>query len=140
MVERFNKSTRKIAKPSRGFLFAAEIAIASLAFFSPASAQYVFDPNNADENSGGIKYFGSAKDDQGALLPGVTVLIGRELVLITDAQGRYRGSVDPMYTPDETAVACAKPGYEFVRAIKRPGPLSAARQTVEANCTLHKIK
>jgi hypothetical protein len=114
--------------------------MAGLAFVSSASAQYVFDPNNADEKSGGIKYFGSAKDDQGALLSGVTILIGRELVLITDAQGRYRGSVDPMYSPDETMIGCSKPGYRFVRVIKRPGPAGAARQTVEANCVLHKAQ
>jgi hypothetical protein len=110
-----------------------------LMFVPSASAQYVFDPNNADEKSGGIKYFGSAKDDQGALLPGVTILIGRELVLVTDGQGRYRGSVDPMYTADET-IECSKRGYQFVRVLKRPGPVGAARQTVEANCILHKIQ
>ena len=96
--------------------------MAGPAFVSSASAQYVFDPNNADEQSGGIKYFGSAKDDHGVLLPGVTILIGRELTLVTDEQGRYRGSVDPMYTPDETTIGCSKPGYRFVRMTKRPGP------------------
>jgi hypothetical protein len=114
-------------------------ALVALICASPAWAQYSFDPSNADENSGGIKYFGSAKDDQGALLPGVTIRIGRELVLVTDAQGRFRGSVDPMYAPDETAVGCSKPGYQLVRVVKRPGPAGAARQTVEANCVLHKI-
>jgi hypothetical protein len=140
MVERSNRSGRRIPKLSRNLPLAAGVVMAGLVLVSPASAQYVFDPSNADEQSGGIKYFGSAKDDQGALLPGVTVLIGRELVLVTDAQGRYRGSVDPMYTPDVTAVACAKPGYQFLRTVKRPGPLSAARQTVEANCILHKTQ
>ena len=112
--------------------------MAALVLVSSASAQYVFDPNNADEQSGGIKYFGSAKDDQGALLPGVAIIIGRELALVTDSQGRYRGSVDPMYSPDETTIGCSKPGYQFVRMIKRPGPAGAARQIVEANCILHK--
>ncbi|HWB55200.1 MAG TPA: hypothetical protein VG722_13445 [Tepidisphaeraceae bacterium] len=124
------------------FVAAATVQFASvlLASVSPASAQYVFDPNNADEQSGGIKYFGSAKDDQGALLSGVTVRIGLELVLVTDEQGRYRGSVDPMYGPDETATGCSKPGYQFVRITERPGPPGAARQTVEANCVLRKLQ
>jgi hypothetical protein len=34
---------------------------------------------------------------------------------------------------------CSKPGYQFLRVIERSGPLQAARQTVEANCILHKI-
>lgn len=123
----------------RSLLLAAGSAMAGLVFVSSASAQYSFDPSNADEKSGGIKYFGSAKDDQGALLPGVTIKIGQELVLVTDQQGRYRGSVDPQYTPDVTTLGCSKPGYQFVSMIKRPGPAGAAQQTVEANCVLHKI-
>ena len=140
MVEWFKKLDCRPPKFPRSLLFVVGSAIAALMFAFPVSAQYSFDPNNADEKSGGIKYFGSAKDDQGALLPGVTILIGRELVLVTDQQGRYRGSVDPMYTPDQTTIVCSKPGYKFVRAIKRPGPVGAARQTVEANCILHKVR
>jgi hypothetical protein len=139
MVRWFKKSGRNIPNLSRSLLLAAGSAMAGLVLVSSASAQYSFDPSNADEKSGGIKYFGSAKDDQGALLPGVTILIGRELVLVTDEQGRYRGSVDAQFTPDETTVGCSKPGYQFVRVIKRPGPMGAAQQTVEANCVLHKI-
>ena len=136
MVGRFSRLRRGIEK---GF-HTLPVALCGVIAMSvlPVSAQYVFDPNNADEQSGGIKYFGSAKDDQGALLPGVTVLIGRELALVTDMQGRYRGSVDPMYTPDQTKVVCSKPGYQLVRVIERPGAPNAARQTVEANCILHK--
>ena len=139
MVAWFEKSQRRIPNLMRGLRLAAGSAIAGLLFVSSASAQYSFDPSNADEQSGGIKYFGSAKDDQGALLSGVTILVGRELVLVTDAQGRYRGSVDPQYTPDVTTLGCSKPGYQFVSMIKRPGPAGAAQQTVEANCVLHKI-
>ncbi len=140
MAEGANIFRRNVAKLTGGLPLAAAGAVAGLAFFSPASAQYVFDPNNADENSGGIKYFGSAKDDQGALLPGVTVLVGRELALVTDEQGRYRGSVDPRFTTETVPVSCAKPGYQFLRTIVRAGPPNAARQTVEVNCILHRTR
>ena len=137
--ERLQKTEQRIPNLLRSPILAAGSALAGLVFISSASAQYSFDPNNADEKSGGIKYFGSAKDDQGALLPGVTILIGRELVLVTDEQGRYRGSVDPLYTPDITTVGCSKSGYQFVSVTKRPGPVGAAQQTVEVNCILRKI-
>jgi hypothetical protein len=107
---------------------------------SPALAQYNFDPNNADEKGPGIKYFGSAKDDQGALLPGATIMIAHYFTMVTDEQGRYRGNVDGSYTANDTPVGCSKPGYSFVRMSKRPGPPGGVKQTVEADCVLHKDK
>lgn len=138
MAERFKKSKRNIPKLPRRLRLAARSILAGLALVSSASAQYSFDPSNADEQGGGIKYFGSAKDERGALLPSVTVKIANAFMFVTDEQGRYRGSVDDNYTPDETTVVCSKPGYQFVRVVKRPGPAGAARQTVEADCLLHK--
>jgi hypothetical protein len=106
----------------------------------PAWAQYSFDPNNADEQGPGIKYFGSVKDDRGALIPGASVLIAHTFVLVTDAQGRFRGNVDDGYTADKTVVGCSEPGYKFVRADKRSGPSGGIKQTVQVDCILHKIK
>ncbi len=108
--------------------------------FSPAMAQYNFDPNNADEQGRGIKYFGSAKDERGALIAGASILVAHEYVMVTDATGRYRGNLDPLYTGDRTAVGCSKPGYAFVKVTKREGPVNAVKQTVQADCVLRKIK
>jgi hypothetical protein len=119
----------------RDFLLAAMgLVAASL----PVSAQYVFDPSNADEQGPGIKYFGSAKDDRGALLPDVTITIAHAFTLVTDAQGRYRGLVDDIYAGDKTPIGCSKPGYSFVRIDRRAGPAGGARQTYQADCVLHK--
>jgi hypothetical protein len=115
-------------------------AMAGLVFVSSASAQYIFDPSNADEKGGGIKYFGSAKDDQGALLPGVTIQIAGAFTLVTDEQGRYRGFVNEIYPGATTPIVCFKPGYQFVRVIKRPGPAGGVAQTFQADCVLHKIQ
>lgn len=105
---------------------------------SPLQAQYVFDPSNADEQGPGIKYFGSAKDDRGALLSGVTIVIAGSFTLVTDAQGRYRGLVDDIYPGATTPIGCSKPGYAFVRVDKRPGPTNGTRKTFQADCVLHK--
>jgi hypothetical protein len=120
--------------------WAAGIGLAISMPFSSASAQYNFNPSNADESGPGIKYFGSAKDDQGALLPGVTMVIAHAFTLVTDEQGRYRGNIDEMYTVENTPVGCSKPGYEFVRVVKRAGPANGAKKTIQADCILHKIK
>jgi hypothetical protein len=118
----------------------AGVGLAVLLPLSPASAQYSFNPNNADEQGPGIKYFGSAKDDQGALLPGVTMVIAHAYTLVTDETGRYRGNIDEMYTIENTPVGCSKPGYEFVRVDKRPGPTNGAKKTIQADCVLRKVK
>jgi hypothetical protein len=115
------------------------LAMAPMLFLAiPARAQYSFDPNSADEQGPGVKWFGSAKDDKGALLPGVAMLIDHEFTLVTDAQGRYRGNIDSIYPVETTAVGCSKPGYSFVRVVKRPGPAGGVKQTVQADCILHK--
>lgn len=118
---------------------AAAVGLAG-SMLSPALAQYMFNPNNADEQGPGIKYFGSAKDEQGALLPGVTMIVAHAFTMVTDEQGRYRGNIADMYTLDNTPVGCSKPGYEFVRVVKRAGPTSGAKQTIQADCVLHKVR
>ena len=119
---------------------AAGIGFATLLPLSPAWAQYSFNPNNADEQGPGIKYFGSAKDDQGALLPGVTMIVAHAYTMVTDETGRYRGNIDEMYTVENTPIGCSKPGYEFERVDKRNGPTNGAKKTIQADCVLHKIK
>ena len=119
-------------------LICAVFVCSGLMFAAPASAQYSYNPNNADEQGPGIKYFGSAKDDRGALPPGVSIIIQHEIILVTDEQGRYRGNVDYIYTWDHTTVTCSKPGYSFVRVNKRPGPAGLKKKTVQADCILHK--
>jgi hypothetical protein len=104
---------------------------------STGSAQYVYNPNNADEGPG-IRYFGSAKDDHGALLPGVSVEIsGGKLtyLLVTDEQGRFRQLLPLDMLPDKTSFKCFKQGYELLRMSKRAGP-SAPKQTFQVDCVL----
>ncbi len=110
----------------------------ALAAIAPVSAQYSYDPGNPDEQGPGIRYFGSAKDDKGSLLAGVTVLIDSDeisFVFVTDELGRFRGKVPLNMVAGKVTAECSKPGYEIVRVIKRPGP-PAPKPTVQVDCVL----
>ena len=105
---------------------------------SLASAQYTFDPASADEQTPGTRYFGSAKDDNGALLAGVTVEIDTpesKLVVITDAQGRFRVKI--RLDTEALSLKCYKAGFELVRVIKRPGT-GVPKPTVQVDCVLRR--
>ena len=115
----------------------ATACLLALGTIAPAMAQYAHDPSNADEQGPGIRYFGSAKDEKGSLLAGVTVLIEKAettFVYVTDEQGRFRGTL-PLNMAANVTAACSKPGFQTVRVVKRPGP-PAPKQTVQVDCVL----
>jgi hypothetical protein len=114
--------------------------IAALMLASPVSAQYTFDPNNADEQQPGYKFFGSAKDVRGALMPGVSFVIEHAYTLVTDGQGRFRGIVPDTFAINTASVGCAKPGFTVVRVTKRPGPPGLKKQTLQVDCVLQAAK
>ena len=102
-----------------------------------AAAQYVYNPANADEGPG-IRYFGSAKDDKGALMPGVSVQLASpqlSFLLVTDAEGRFRINLPLDMRADTVTPKCFKAGFELVQINKRPGP-SGPRLTVQVDCVL----
>jgi hypothetical protein len=121
----------------RGPIVAACGLAAASIFISIAFAQYLYNPASADEGPG-IRYFGSAKDENGALLPDVTVNVASpkgSYFLVTDDQGRFRVTV-PLDTVTETVtLKCFKPGFELVRTTKRPGP-TGPRKSVQVDCVL----
>ena len=108
-------------------------------FMVCAYPQYLFDPSNADEQTPGIRYFGSAKDEKGVLMPGVTVFIeygSKSFVFVTDDQGRFRGFVPlTLPAPDKSSSKCSRPGYQLVSATERPG-LNAPKPYVQVDCVL----
>jgi hypothetical protein len=104
-----------------------------------ASAQYVYDPANADEQISGIRYFGSAKDDKGSLMGGVTVQLSTahvDFVTVTDDQGRFRTTLPLEMVSALVTPKCFKAGFQPVRVIKRPG--TGPRPTVQVDCVLHR--
>lgn len=124
-------------RQTRGATIALTCLITSSIANSIVSAQYVYDPAAADEGPG-IKYFGSAKDTNGALLPDVSIQIlgnNSTFVSVTDSQGRFRENVTLDMVPDKVRLKCFKEGYQLVRLNKRIGP-SAPKQTVQVDCVL----
>ncbi len=122
------------AGATRGLL----AACAALLGVAPALAQYAYDPSNPDEQGPGIRYFGSAKDEKGSLLQGVTVLIDSDetaYVFVTDDQGRFRGKVPLNMVAGKITAECSKPGFQVVRVTKRAGP-TAPNPTVQVDCVL----
>ena len=117
------------------------ISLAALSLAPPASAQYSFDPANADEQAKpGTLYFGSSKDENGRYVPSVTVFLEAEQmssVLITDAQGRFHARLLLDAPSAKVRARCAKPGYALVRVSRRPGP-AGGRASLQIDCTLRR--
>jgi hypothetical protein len=102
-------------------------------------AQYKFNPMNADEQPG-IRYFGSAKDEHGLLVPDVVITLETpkmEYVVFTDPQGRFHMVLDLSATADVVSASCAKPGFQLVRVTKRNG--IGPRPSVQVDCVLRQV-
>ena len=102
--------------------------------------QYLFDPANADEQISGIRYFGSAKDEKGVLIAGVTIFIqygsDNSFVFVTNEQGRFRGHLPAtLLEAEKISSKCSKPGYQFVKVMTRPG-MNAPKPYVQLDCVL----
>ena len=103
-----------------------------------------YDPSAADEQQPGIRYFGAAKDQNGVLLAGVTIVIEiggvNTFVFITDEQGRFRGRIplEVKGSVSSAAMKCSKSGYRFVKAIKRPG-IDAPKPYVQVDCVMQTL-
>ena len=105
---------------------------------SPATAQYTYDPNNADEQGFGVIFFGSAKSVAGDRLSNVRVLItGENAVfdLLTDYGGRFRQLVPPDFAAANWHVVCSKNGFVQDTLTTRLGP-PGARPSVQIDCIL----
>jgi len=114
------------------------IALVALVAMSAASAQYRFDPSAADEQGPSIRYFGSAKDDKGTLLSGVSVQIDGPdsvYVFVTDEEGRFHANLPLDMVPEKVTSKCFRAGLQQLRITARPGP-KGPKPTVQVDCVL----
>ncbi len=114
------------------------VAVAGVMLLSTALAQYTFDPSAADEQEPGVRFFGSAKDDHGRLVPGATIIVSSDtsnFVFVTDDFGRFSGNLPPDTPIDKVATKCWKKGFRLVAVTKRRGP-ARVKPTVQVDCVL----
>jgi hypothetical protein len=115
--------------------------MAVLTVLPAASAQYAYSPTNPDELAHHVRYFGSAKDDKGALLSGALILLytsSGSFTFVTDEQGRFSSDLPFNTLPENATLKCAKAGFESVRLSQRPGPPSAPRPTMQVDCVFRR--
>ena len=118
------------------------VLLLTTATFVPtrAYAQYSFNPLNADEQVPGIRYFGSAKDENGLMLTGVVVRLDSprlEYVLFTDATGHFHKILDMSITSEVVSASCSKPGFQSVRVMKRKG--AGPKPSVQVDCVMRRV-
>jgi hypothetical protein len=105
---------------------------------APVSAQYRFNPANKDEQTAGIRYFGSVKDENGVVISDATITIEADrvsFVIVTDELGRFHDTLALDMTANKVKVGCFKAGYKSIRLTKRAGVIGP-RPTVQVDCVL----
>jgi hypothetical protein len=116
------------------------LGLGALLLASSTSAQYALDweEEARDDREHGVRYFGSAKDEKGALIPNVTFLLESDqgsFVFLSNSEGRFRGTLPKDIPTASVKPRCSKPGLEFVSVSKRTGPRAAAA-SVQVNCVM----
>lgn len=118
---------------------ACALLVSALPWTQPAAvAQYTSDPASEEEQGEHVRYFGSVKDEDGAVVPDATLIIRYKtssFVFVTDRMGRFRGHLPPDALPTKVAVNCFKADFALVRVTKRAGPSGPSR-TVQVDCRL----
>lgn len=133
-------SRRKRTRHRSAALSIACCSIIAVLSSSTARTQYSFNPANADEQMPGIRYFGSAKDEKGALVSGAVIRLEAakvEYVLLTDDQGRFHQMLQVDAVPENVSATCSKSGYAVVRIVKRKG--TGPRPSVQVDCVLRRV-
>lgn len=94
-----------------------------------------------DPARSGLVLFGSAKDQDGRYLSGVSVFVesgALSFVAFTNSLGRYRiQSIPPELQLRDLAITCSKPSYAQIKIEKRPAPIGAI-SPLEGNCFLER--
>jgi proteasome lid subunit RPN8/RPN11 len=91
----------------------------------------------SDNLSEGPSYFGYVRDERGSSVMRAAVTLqpktGNAVQTQANVMGAYRSHVNANTKPEDVDVTCAKSGYTFVRAIRRP---TSTARVVEIDCQM----
>lgn len=91
----------------------------------------------ADNLAEGPSYYGYVRDERGSSVMRATVTLQPKTGAAVQAQanvmGAYRSHVNASTKPEDVELTCAKSGYTFIRAIRRP---TSTARVVEIDCQM----
>ena len=91
----------------------------------------------ADNLADGPSYYGYVRDERGSSVMRATVTLQPKTGAAVQAQanvmGAYRSHVNASTKPEDVELTCAKSGYTFIRAIRRP---TSTARVVEIDCQM----
>jgi hypothetical protein len=90
-----------------------------------------------DDLSNGPSYYGYVRDDRGSNVLRAQVSLqpknGPTVQVQANIMGAYRSHVSATAKPEEVEVTCSKPGFTFVRMVRRP---TSTNRVVEIDCLM----
>jgi hypothetical protein len=91
----------------------------------------------ADNLAEGPSYYGYVRDERGSSVMRASVTLqpkgGTAVQAQANVMGAYRSHVNASTKPEDVELTCAKSGYTFVRAIRRP---TSTARVVEIDCQM----
>ena len=90
-----------------------------------------------DDLSEGPSYYGYVRDERGSSVMRAKVTLtpktGAAVEVQANVMGAYRSHVNVNAKPEEVQVTCVKPGFTFVRMVRRP---TSTTRVVEIDCLM----
>jgi hypothetical protein len=118
-------------------LFLSMLGLVALSLVPSLSWSGSMEDGPSDNLSEGPSYFGYVRDERGSSVMRANVILqpksGAAVQAQANVMGAYRTHVNASAKPEEVEVTCAKPGYTFVRAIRRP---TSTARVVEIDCQM----
>jgi hypothetical protein len=118
------------------FCCAMHWALCALMFMPVAFAGSMED-GPPDDLSEGPSYYGYVREDRGVSVMKAKVTlkpkVGATVEVQANVMGAYRSHVNAQTKPEDVEVTCAKPGYTFVRMVRRP---TSTSRVVEIDCLM----
>ena len=90
-----------------------------------------------DDLSEGPSYYGYVRDERGSSVMRAKVTLtpktGAAVEVQANVMGAFRSHVNVNAKPEEVQVSCVKPGFTFVRMVRRP---TSTTRVVEIDCLM----